>query len=340
MQKPPHTHFFRPLAADQRQRVGLLLVPSFSHMTLAGIMDPLRAANRQAGRALYETCLISTDGKPVRSTSGFEIAVDASLGERLELDQLFVVSSYEVDKFCKPAVLRDLRRIAASGLPIGGMESGVFVLARAGLLDGYRATAHWEDLDHFATEFPRVATVGDRYVVDRNRASTSGAIPTLDFAIHLLRQQQGFALALEVASTFIYEQESSPRDAQRMLSLGRLKWAEPHLAAAIDLMEQNLEQPLSLIKLASRIGVSERTLQRDFHRVMGTSPARFYQWIRLNAARRLLLQTDLPMTDVAAACGFEDRSAFSRAFRTRFDSAPSVLRGEDRKPPSGSVRRG
>jgi transcriptional regulator GlxA family with amidase domain len=328
MQNLPLHRFQAPVPGDQCQRVIILLVPGFSNLTLAGIMEPLRAANRMAGHRVYDIVLASLDGRPARSSSGLEIAVQQRLAEVQAPELLLIVSSFEADAFCKPEALRQLRRIAGTGCLMGGMESGAYILARAGLLDGYRATFHWEDYERLRELFPEVRVAEERYVVDRDRATSGGAIPTLDFAINLLRHQQGFALALEVASTFIYEQESSPRDAQRTLSLGRLKWAEPHISAAVELMESNLQEPLSIAEIARRVGISERSLHRDFRRILGSSPRRFYQWARLNAARRLLLQTDLPVAEVALASGFEDRSAFSRAFKSRFGEAPRSLRGE------------
>lgn len=320
------THFHQALPREGSVQAAILLAPGFSNLTLASIMEPLRAAGRLAGRRLYELLLVSEDGGPVISSSGLEIAVGARLSELKAPPFLFLVSSFQAEDFCRPEPLRQLRRLAAEGSLMAGLESGAYILARAGLLEGYRATFHWEDYESLRARFPAVELVEDRYVVDRDRATTGGAIPTLDFAISLLRRQQGFGLALEVASTLIYEQESSPRDAQRAISLGRLKWAEPKIAAAVDLMEGHLEEVLAIKEIAQRVGLSERALHRDFTRVLGSSPSRFYQWARLNAARRLLLQTDLPIPEVALACGFQDRSAFSRAFKSRFGEAPGVLR--------------
>ena len=306
----------------------ILLVSGCSNLTLASVMEPLRAANRMAGQRLYDIRLASLDGKPVQTSSGIEIAVQEALPALAPPDLLIIVCSFGADAFCEPGALRHLRRIAAAGSLMGGMESGAYILARAGLLDGYRATFHWEDFDWLRERFGAVEAVAERYVVDRGRATTSGALPSLDFAINLLRHQQGFSLALEVASTFIYEQESSPREAQRSVSLGRLKWAEPHITNAVELMESHLETPLGIAEIARRAGVSERQLNRDFGRILESPPGRFYQWLRLNAGRRLLLQTDLPVAEIALACGFEDRSAFSRAFKSRFGEAPRSLRSE------------
>ena len=105
-----------------------------------------------------------------------------------------------------------------------------------------------------------------------------------------------------------------------------MKWAEPQIAAAVELMERHLEKPLALGEIARRIGVSERSLHRGFVRLLESPPSRFYQWVRLKAARRLLLQTDLPVSEVALACGFQDRTAFSRAFKARFGDRPGALR--------------
>ena len=315
--------------------VGILALPDFSNLTLASMVEPLRAANRAAGRALYRHRLLSLDGGPVTSSSGLRVEADLSIaaarptaggGPGGGLDMLFMVASYRVRDYAGPVLLDWLRRLSPRLRGLAGMESGPYLLAAAGLLDGYRATTHWEDLEDFAGRFPAIDVVNERFVVDRDRATTSGAIPTLDFLLNLIRHQHGLLLALEVGSAFIYEQDTAAAGPQHLVSLGPLRWLEPKLTAAVDLMEARLEDPLPLAEIARRTGGGERALQRLFRKRLGHSPQEVYLSIRLNAARRLLSQTELPVAEVAEACGFGSRVSFHRAFKRAFRQAPSAFR--------------
>ena len=324
---------FDPAPPLETQEIGVLALPAFSNLTLAAIVEPLRVANREAGRRLYRHRLLSLDGGPVTSSSGLRVEADLSIaaagpvGGGGTLDALFVVASYEVQAQIRPPLLDWLRRIGPRLSALGGMETGPLLLAHAGLLDGYRATTHWEDLEDFAARFPEIAVANERFVVDRDRVTTAGAIPTLDFVLNLIRHQHGLLLALDVGGAFIYEQDSAPADPQHIVSLGPLRWMEPKLSLAVDLMEANLGEPLPLAEIAGRSGLGERALQRLFQKRLGRAPQQVYLAIRLNAARRLLAQTELPVAEVADACGFGSRVSFHRAFKRAFEQAPSAFRG-------------
>jgi transcriptional regulator GlxA family with amidase domain len=303
-------------------RVGILVLPLFSNLTLAAVMEPLRAANRMAGRPLFAWTILTEDGQAIVSSSGLRIAPDAAIGSARDFDMLFVVASYEAE--ASPKVRRFLR--SGAHMLIGGMESAAYVLAWAGVLDGYRATTHWEDLGDFAERFPAVTVVPDRFVIDRRRVTSGGALPTLDLMLDLLRRNHGLGLALAVSSTFIYEQEHAGHDPQHMVAAGRLDWQDPVVVRAIRLMEANVETPLPIGEIAAQAGVGTRELLRRFTDRLGTSPKAYYVGLRLMLGRRLLEHTDRPMADIAAACGFASGSAFARAFRERYGVNPSAFR--------------
>lgn len=304
------------------RRVAILVLPLFSNLTLAAVMEPLRAANRMAGRPLFAWSILTEDGGPIVSSSGLRITPDAGIGNARDLDMLFVVASYEAD--ASPKVRRFLRQ--AAGLLIGGLESAAYVLARAGVLDGYRATTHWEDLGDFAERFPAVDVVPDRFVIDRRRVTSGGALPTLDLMLDLLRRDHGLSLALAVSSTFIYEQVHAGHDPQHMVAAGRLDWQDAVLVRAIRAMEANVETPLPIARIAALAGVGTRDLLRRFTDRLGTNPKTYYAGLRLMLGRRLLEHTDRPMAEIAAGCGFASGSAFARAFRERYGVNPAGFR--------------
>jgi AraC family transcriptional regulator, glycine betaine-responsive activator len=311
---------------DPAKTVAVLVLPRFSAMTLAAVIEPLRVANRVAGRALFAWTLLGEDGAEVASSSELHVRPDASLREAGPFDMLIVVASYAAERHASPGVLRFLRAAARAGATLGGMESAAYVLAAAGVLDGHRATTHWEDLTDLAERFPAITVVPDRFVIDRERLTSGGALPTLDLMLDLLQRDHGPSLALDVASAFIYDSEHCGADPQPMRAVGRLAWRDPKLTRVIRLMERNIETPLSVAELAAGAGIGARELHRRFRNHLRTSPSGYYAELRLFLARRLLEHTDHPVSRVALMSGFANGSAFARAFRERFGVSPSSVR--------------
>jgi transcriptional regulator GlxA family with amidase domain len=166
----------------------------------------------------------------------------------------------------------------------------------------------------------------DRYVIDGPVFTSGGASPTFDLMLHLIRSRLGMAVALDVASVFIYDQTRAATDAQPLVSLGRLDGYDPRLAQAIRLMEAHVDSPLPVSAIARRAGVTARTLEKTFVKSIGETPGAYYLRLRLNAARRLVLDTALPMADIAGRSGFSSAAAFTRAFTRGFGQAPSAMR--------------
>jgi transcriptional regulator GlxA family with amidase domain len=314
-----------PAGAKGPALVDVLLLPEFSLMSLAATLEPLRAANRVAAQELYRWRLLACDAATVTSSSGVTLQANGCFAADEPRDVLIVVAAFNARRYATP-VLPGLRRLARRGVPLGGIESGSWALARAGLLDGHRATAHWEELEEFAAAFPAIEVVADRYVVDRARFTAGGAAPALDMILNMLRAQHGLALALDVASVFIYDPRPTAEDEQRIVSLGRLAGGDPELAEAIRCMQAHLDEPVSVRVVAKRVGMSTRALQLRFRARLGMSPYTYYRNLRLSAARRMLQQTECSAAEVAVAYGFGSGSAFARAFRGRYAVSPMEAR--------------
>lgn len=313
---------------SETRTFAVLVLPRFSAMTLAAVMEPLRVANRLSGRPLFAWTLLGEDGAEVPSSSFLRVRPDAALAGAGAFDALIVVASYEAERHASPRVLRFIRAAARAGATIGGMETAAYVLAAAGVLDGHRATTHWEDVSDLAERYPAVTVVPDRFVIDRERLTSGGALPTLDLMLDLLQRDHGPSLALGVASAFIYEREHRGADPQPMRALGRLAYQDPKLAHAIRLMERNIETPLSIAALADAASLTPRDLHRRFRALLGTTPSGHYAELRLFLARRLLEHTDHPVSRVALMTGFASGSAFARAFRGRYGAPPGRVRRE------------
>ena len=178
-------------AADLPTRFGFLLVNDFTLISMSSAIEPLRMANTVSGKLLYRWRLCSDGLGQVKSSSGFTLSIDQDIGDVNEIDVLFVVASYDVVKLSSPQVLAFLRKTARGDTMIGGLDAAPYFMAAAGLLDGCRATTHWEDLEDFQNRYPRVDVVPERYVVDGNRATTSGSLPSFDFILDFIRRRNG-----------------------------------------------------------------------------------------------------------------------------------------------------
>jgi AraC family transcriptional regulator, glycine betaine-responsive activator len=306
-------------------KVTFLVLSGSSIMCVASAVDPLRAANRICGETLFDWKIVSADGEAPVTTSGLPVAVRGRFEPAEKTDVLIVVGGFG-SRTEGGVTLPGIRRAARSARACGGVEAGTWLLARAGLLEGRAATTHWEDMEDFAAAFPGADVRPDRYVIDGPVFTTGGASPTFDLMLHLVRTRLGMAVALDVASVFIYDQARAATDAQPLVSLGRLDGYDPRLAQAIRLMESHVDRPLTIAAIARRVGVTARTLESIFGRSIGETPGAYYLRLRLNTARRLVLDTRLAMADVAERSGFASAAGFSRAFSKSFGEAPARMR--------------
>ena len=320
----------RPVDRDNevaRHRVGFFLVPQLALMSFSSAMEALRAANRLAGRELYEWLLISIGGGPVTSSSQVQVSPTLSIDEHPELDELIVVAGIGGESFRDEKVFAWLRRLERKGCRIGAVTLGSYLLARAGLLKGYRCTVHWENLDSFREEFPELDVTSEVFEIDRDRATCSGGTAALDMMLARIGETHGRDLAVQVAEQFIHTRIRDSRDHQRMTLRSRLGVSHPKLLEAIRLMEEHSEEVLPRSELARDIGVSSRQLERLFQRYLGCTPTRFYLSLRLERARSLLLQTSMSAMEVALACGFVSASHFAKTYREHFGRTPKEDRG-------------
>jgi AraC family transcriptional regulator, glycine betaine-responsive activator len=307
-------------------KVTLLIFSGSSIMCVASAVDPLRAANRVVGETMFDWKTVSVDGHPAVTTSGLPIAVSGRFDPSEKTDVLVLVGGFGTRDEVAHGLVGGIRKVAKAARACGSVEAGTWLLGRAGLLDGRSVTTHWEDMEDFAAAFPGADVRPDRYVIDGPIFTTGGASPTFDLMLHLIRTRLGMAVALDVASVFIYDQAKAATDAQPLVSLGRLDGYNPRLAQAIRLMETHVDEPLTTAAIARRTGLTARTLEQIFKKSIGETPGAYYLRLRLNAARRLVLDTRVAMADIAARTGFSSAAAFSRAFSKTFGEAPVRLR--------------
>jgi transcriptional regulator GlxA family with amidase domain len=324
MAKSEAATIFQPSA--EPLRLTLLVFSGCSIMCVASAIDPLRAANRIASRSAFDWTIVSADGRPPQTTSGLPVAVEGRFEPAAKTDVLIAIGGFGTRYETTAPLVAGFRRAARQARAVGGIEAGGWLLGHAGLLEGRAATTHWEDLEDFAATFPGADVRPDRYIIDGPVFTSGGASPTFDLMLHLIRSRLGMAVALDVASVFIYDQARAATDAQPLVSLGRLDGYDPRLAQAIRLMESHVDQPLPISAIARRVGLSVRGLEMTFGKSIGETPGAYFLRLRLAAARRLVLDTREPMADIAERTGFSSASAFSRAFANAFGKPPSLLR--------------
>ncbi len=313
---------FMKSAKNTPTGVTLLVLDGSNTLSFGAAVDPLRAANRQAGKPLYRWRFATPLDAPVTLTSGLQIP-GAAIHKLEQTDLLLIVAGFNLEAQSTPALGASIRRIAHSGATIAGIDGGPWVMARAGVLDGHQATCHWEDMEQFSKEFPQVELINSQFQISHRRLTSAGAAPAIAMMLHLVRSHHGSALAAKIAATFIYDlAPATARPQSRQTAL-------PHnalTARAHAMMEAALDSPLPIATLARRLGVSPRALQAQFKARLGATPQALYLSLRLNEAERLVTQTALPLQDVALACGFGSQASFARAFRAAFGTSATAAR--------------
>ncbi|MFL9890611.1 GlxA family transcriptional regulator [Paraburkholderia sp. RL17-381-BIF-C] len=308
------------------RKYGFLLLGNFSLIALGAAVDPLRIANMIVGRRVYDYQLIGTGGDYAQSSDGIKVLPDATIADSGSFDAVFVVGPNPIPRKGIGAVLDWLRLHARSGTALGGLDTGSYFLARAGLLNGYRCTIHWEDQDVLLGQFPKLIVSNRLYEVDRDRYTCSGGVAPLDLMVHLLGMPPGSrSLAARVLELLVAERRS--HEQRQRTSLRQYMGAEHvKLDEALQIMESNVEEPLSVAEVASYLGVSQRQLERWFSERLGKTPAQAYLEIRLLRARQLLYRTGKPLEEVCARTGFASMTHFATRYKAQFQISPMADR--------------
>jgi transcriptional regulator GlxA family with amidase domain len=314
-----------PLAKPRR--FVFVLLESFTMLCFSAAVESLRIANRMSGRELYSWTLMSETGEPVICSGDIEYRVNSELIEVLRDDTVMICGGINVQNVTTKKLLNWLRREARKGPLIAGLCTAGYTLAKAGLLNGKRATIHWENQDSFAEEFEDVELTKSVFVMDGNRITTAGGTSSIDLMLKLVAEHHGEDLANAVADQLIYSSIRTDQDTQRLSIPTRIGVRHPKLSLVIQKMEQNIEEPISPSLLAKEVGMSTRQLERLFRRYLNRSPKRYYMELRLQKARNLLMQTDMSVINVALACGFASPSHFSKCYRAHYDTTPYRERG-------------
>lgn len=316
-----------PSAQARVRRFVFVLLRDFTMLSFACAVEPLRIANRMAGRPVYSWVLAGEGGESVTCSNGTVFKLDMDLGELSRDDTALICGGIDVQAATTRPILNWLRREARRGVTIGGLCTAAHALAKAGLLDGRKATIHWENQDSFMEEFEEVNLTKSVFVIDGNRLTTAGGTASIDLMLKIIADDHGEDLANAVADQLIYSSIRTDQDTQRLSIPTRIGVRHPKLSRVIQIMEQQVEEPISPATLAHDVGLSTRQLERLFRRYLDRSPKRYYMELRLQKARNLLMQTDMSVINVALACGFASPSHFSKCYRAHYGTTPYRERG-------------
>lgn len=316
------TPFQAPKKTAAPQAIGFLLLENFTLFSLASAIEPLRMANQLAGRELYRWFTLTSDGEPISASDGLKVTPDAATSVPLALDMVVVCGGVGPARAVQREHVAWLQGQARLSRRLSGICTGSWALAKAGLLDGYETSVHWECLAAMQESFPRARLTTRLFSIDRERATASGGTAPLDMMLTLIGRDHGRELAAGISEMFICDRVRGEQDQQRVPLKHILGTTQPKLLEVVALMEANLEEPIELGEMAAYVGVSRRQLERLFQKYLLCSPSRYYLQLRLTRARQLLKQTSISIIEVASACGFVSTPHFSKCYREYFGQPP------------------
>lgn len=311
---------------EMAEKFGFLIVPDFPFYGLFPAIEALRVANHNSGRRLYEWHLISADGRPVTATNGMTLAVDHGIHDCPKLSVCFAVAGNHPLDHCSPKLLSWLRRIDRYGTVLGAFDSGIFVLAAAGLLEGHESAVHWEIAPTLQEHYPTVAMTDRIYQIDDRRITCAGGSSTLDLMLTLISKAHGRDLAEKVANGLVHRPLRAGPEHQLPDKADETSKERTLVKEIVRYMEANIEDPAKIESICRRFELTQRKLEALFKQQLGILPASYYLNLRMEHAREYLFYSALSIREIAVACGFSSPSVFCRAFQKAHRLSPRQYR--------------
>ena len=303
------------------------MIDGYPIIPFSCVVDSLRSANRLSGKNLYAWEFFAPDGEAVSASCGIVVPT-RPLADADPLQALIVVAPNTAQNFDDASTLKALQQLDRHGVHLGSASSGSFVLAKAGLLDDCRCTIHWENIPVFKELYPQIDVAFSLYEIGPHRLTCSGGTAALDMMLKMIENKHGRKLAQQISQQFQHDRIRTEIDSQQMADRIDLAMSAPRLIDVINLMENNIEVPLSLPSIAERCKLSLRQIERLFHKYRGVTPSQYYLSLRLAHAKQLLLNTNRSVIDISIATGFETQSYFTACYRKHFGSSPRNHRSQ------------
>lgn len=311
----------------ERTKVSFVLLDNFSFMAFSSVIEPMRATNGLIGEDVFVWQQLSVDGEAVKASNQVSVNVDGDLSLLANSELIIICSGNGVERINYRPIGKALNPLKnKEKVTIAGVCTGAYIMAKIGLLDRYRCTIHWENLASFREEMPALIITNNLYEIDGNRITCSGGTAPVDMMLALINQHFGQDVMLAVADQYIYERARPANETQKMAEHMMTSRQSPKLAEAIQIMQNHIDDPLSTHEVAEIAEVSLRQLERLFKKYKDSTPQRYYLFLRLQQARRLLLQTSLSVLQVAIATGFSSQSHFTKCYRDLFRHTPGSER--------------
>jgi AraC family transcriptional regulator, glycine betaine-responsive activator len=324
---------------SQIKHIGFLTLNNFSMIAFSNALEILRMANYLLGEQAYQWSIFTVDGEPAVASNGLAISNANKLNYANMPDVLLVCGGVGIQHAVTADVIRLLTQASKHNMWLGGLCTGSYALAKAGLLDGYKCTIHWENMASLCEQFSGIHFMEELFVIDRNRCTCAGGTAPLDLMLAFVAARFGKVgadkyntagknLVAEISDQFMMARARDSKDQQHIPVAARVGYSHKALVEVSALMEANIEEPLSLDELARLADLSQRHLQRMFKHTLNMTPMHYYLNLRLRRARALLLQTEMSVMSVTVACGFQSSCHFSKSYRTLFGYSPSMERNQ------------
>lgn len=315
--------FFKLKSGGPPRDFHFLMLPKMTMLAFSAAVEPLRIANQLTGQCLYRWYLLTEDGQPVRCSNGVSIVADSAMGPVGRDDTVFICSGVDGYLAASEKTVSWLRSLAQHGRTVGGLCTGAFTLARAGLLTGKRFTLHWENQSAFEENFPDLPIANQLYCRDGAILTCGGGNACVDMMVSLIKEHHGDGLAVQVLEMCLNTGHRLGERNQRLSISAEIGIRHPKLVVMLNEMRRQFADDIDLEALANRHGLSRRQFERLFHDKLGMPPGQKLREMRLSHANSLLAETDMSITDIAVASGFSSANAFRIAYRKAFGVAPS-----------------
>ncbi|MGM0914700.1 MAG: GlxA family transcriptional regulator [Pseudomonadota bacterium] len=329
------------LPQEEPLSVGFVLLHRFTLLPFAAFVDCLRLAADEGDRSRQVRChwtFMTSAGESVLSSSGAAISPCERFRDPAEFDYLVVVGGVQQEGDPRDtAALAYLRQVAAAGVPLVGLCTGVFALIQAGLMKGRRCCVSWYHHRDMVQRFPDIQPVADRlFIDDGDRLTCAGGAAAADLAAYLVERHLGKAWAMKSLNIMLLDEMRAGTHPQpQPVVFGKIE--DRLVRRAIVVLEQHLGEAIPMEVLAERVGTSRRHLERRFRATLGVGPQKFARDLRLRYGLWLLHYTGKSITEIGERCGFADTAHFSRHFRSTFGVSPSEMRKRAASPGSAPV---
>jgi transcriptional regulator GlxA family with amidase domain len=302
--------------------VAFVLLPKFTMLAFSSAIEPLRMANQLTQQVLFRWQVLSDDGGPVACSNGVPVMVNGAWADAKPTGIVLVCSGVEPEGKASVALGDWLRSLWRRGRVVGGLCTGAYALAQAGILKGHRFTMHWDNIDAFAENHPDLPPARQVFCIDDRVITCAGGVAAADLMLKLINDRFGPALGQEVMNMCLLTQRRQEDDLQTTSLAARLGTRHDKLLQAAAYLEAHIEEEFDLDACAAHLALSRRQIERLFSRYLNVTPVRYMNDLRLARGRSLLAETDMKVTEVAVACGYASTSHFSKSFRKKYGTSP------------------